>query len=680
MNVNLGIFTKLSPAETTARPIPLSSIWLSSRLAIGLIVTVFATIYVGSFVYRGWLPHDEGLLAQMAERVLRGELPHLDFDDTYTGGLTFFHSLAFYLGGMKLSVLRLSLAVWIPPFVFAFYWLLSRYGTPYLAALATGCGVVWSVPNYFAALPSWHNLFLWLFGLVCLHHFIDTNQRRWLFWAGMCGGVAIIFKITGLYFVAATLLFLAFRQTLLSRDSFSSNHSPRSVVYSLFISTISLTVLGLVWVLVKRQLAPMEFLLFVIPISAVTFCLVSHEWQTGRGPFSHRFRTLAADVLMFCVGLLPPILIFLIPYLLHGGSAELLHGVFIQPQLRLSYGQAAMAPLTSVIPTLIPVSLLLIWGEWGQLRWTRQQQWAGTGMMILGAALFLAPQPADVFFYWNCYSLRNLAPFLVIFSCAFILGSRATKLSNAQRQSLYLFAVSTSFCQLIQFPFGALIYFCYTAPLALLCLHTLLIQRQTYPRGLAWAMLNAIFLAGILANNHYGLVFVSRTNQFDHELNLSRAGLVVQKPHKEQYEGIVQLVTKYSPEDSHILATPDCPEIYFLANRKNPTRLMYDFFSDDDKYYERLIELIDQLHIPVVVINLQPKFSPQISERLGEALQERFAFRQQVGNMVVCYRAEGEQQPVAEMGTEAYLFAKPPVATTGPRSLSANLVETANRR
>ena len=677
--MSLGIFTKLAPAETPARPIPLSSIWLSSRLAIGLIVTVFATIYVGSFVYRGWLPHDEGLLAQMAERVLRGELPHVHFDETYTGGLTFVHGLAFYFGGVKLSVLRLSLAVWIPPFVFAFYWLLSRHGTPYLAALATGCGVVWSVPNYFAALPSWHNLFLWLFGLVCLHRFIDTHQRRWLFWAGMCGGVAIIFKITGLYFVAATLLFLAFRQTLLSRKQHSRDDSPRSVVYSLFISAISLAVLGLVWFLIRSQLAPMEFLLFVIPTSTVAFFLVSHEWQTGRGPFSQRFRALTADVLTFGVGLLPPILIFLVPYLLHGGLAELLHGVFIQPQLRMSYGQSAMAPLTSVIPTLIPVGLLLIWGEWGQLRWTRQQQWAGTGMMLLGAALFLAPQPADVFFYWNCYSLRNLAPFLVIFSCTFLLGRQATKLSNVQRQSLYLFAVSASFCQLIQFPFGALIYFCYTAPVALLCLHALLIQRQTYPRELAWAMLSAVFLIGLLVNNHYGLVFVNWTSQFDHELNLSRAGLVVQKPHKEQYEDIVQLVTKYAPEDSPILATPDCPEIYFLANRKNPTRHMYDFFSDDDQYYERLIELIDQLSIPVVVVNLQPNFSPQISERLGEALQERFTFRQQIGNMVVCYRAEGVQQPVA-MGTEAYQFATTPVATAGLGSLSANLAETANRR
>src|SRR3989454_5257856 len=40
----------------------------------------------GHYLTRGWVPHDAGSLAQSAERVLAGELPHRDFDEIYTGG------------------------------------------------------------------------------------------------------------------------------------------------------------------------------------------------------------------------------------------------------------------------------------------------------------------------------------------------------------------------------------------------------------------------------------------------------------------------------------------------------------------------------------------------------------------------------------------------------------------
>ena len=52
-----------------------------------LIVLLLSAIYLIGRFDHGWGPHDEGALAQTAERVLRGELPRQDFDDIYTGGL-----------------------------------------------------------------------------------------------------------------------------------------------------------------------------------------------------------------------------------------------------------------------------------------------------------------------------------------------------------------------------------------------------------------------------------------------------------------------------------------------------------------------------------------------------------------------------------------------------------------
>src|SRR6266478_5548255 len=58
---------------------------------------------------RGWVAHDDGALAQSAERVLHGEMPHRDFDETYSGLLDYMHAGAFALFGTRLLSLRFPL-------------------------------------------------------------------------------------------------------------------------------------------------------------------------------------------------------------------------------------------------------------------------------------------------------------------------------------------------------------------------------------------------------------------------------------------------------------------------------------------------------------------------------------------------------------------------------------------
>lgn len=625
-----------SVATSTAQP--LSSIWLTSRLALGLFVTLFATLYVSGFIYRGWMPHDEGSMAQMAERVLAGELPHLHFDELYTGGLTLVHGLVFHLTTPTFSMIRLSLAFWIPPFVFAMYWLLSRHGSRGFAILTAACAVVWSVPNYFVALPSWHNLFLWVFGIVALLRFVDTGNSRWLAVAGFCGGVAIVFKITGLYFVAAVLLFLAFRQSVLSQQQAERMASGRSVGYSLFISLVSLTLAGLIWLLIRKELAPMEFLLFVVPGVSLCLCLAIQEWTVGRGDSWLRLRELLYDVSIFLAGIVPPILLFLLPYAVRDGLPELFHGVLIQPRLRMTFERLDAGSLASMIPALVPTILLLIWGHAGSRCLTTRQRWIATAITVMGYAWLMLPLKADGLFYWHYFTLRNLVPTLSVVGCAFLLGSGRLQLTAAQRQTLFLLIASASFSSLIQFPFSALIYFCYAAPLVILALHALVVHRREFPQVLAWSMMGILFLFGLVANTRYAMEYGSLGNQFNRALELPRAGLLVQQHQQEEYKQVIDLVTKHSREDSAILATPDCPEIYFLANRKNPTRLLFDFFDDAMTHDERMIELMDRLEIPVVVVNQHPQFSHKISPKLAAAINKRYPIRQQVGRMVVCLR------------------------------------------
>jgi hypothetical protein len=59
---------------------------------IGALMILVALVYLIPFVPRGWVPHDEGMLGQSADQVLRGGLPHVDYEEAYTGGLSWIYA------------------------------------------------------------------------------------------------------------------------------------------------------------------------------------------------------------------------------------------------------------------------------------------------------------------------------------------------------------------------------------------------------------------------------------------------------------------------------------------------------------------------------------------------------------------------------------------------------------
>src|SRR5690242_1372797 len=82
--------------------------------------------YAGTHLKRGWVPHDEGAFAQSADRVLRGELPHRDYTEIYTGGLAYLHAFAFKYLGEDFATPRIVLLVFFLLWIPAFYWIASR--------------------------------------------------------------------------------------------------------------------------------------------------------------------------------------------------------------------------------------------------------------------------------------------------------------------------------------------------------------------------------------------------------------------------------------------------------------------------------------------------------------------------------------------------------------------------
>src|SRR4030095_13666205 len=70
------------------------------------LMLAMAVVYLAWFVPRGWVPFDEGMLGQTAEWVLKGALPHVDYQEPYTGGLSWLYAALFRIVGVDLVNVR----------------------------------------------------------------------------------------------------------------------------------------------------------------------------------------------------------------------------------------------------------------------------------------------------------------------------------------------------------------------------------------------------------------------------------------------------------------------------------------------------------------------------------------------------------------------------------------------
>ena len=145
--------------------------WLSNHWVVA-VVSILIALSIGWYnLDQGWFPHDEGQLGQAAERVYNGGLPHRDFDDMYTGGLSYLNALSFAIWGVNSHSMRWMLFVWFTPFVISVYWLAKRImctsenesqatGPNSLANWIPGMIAIlasaWSIPIYSGAVSYTH--------------------------------------------------------------------------------------------------------------------------------------------------------------------------------------------------------------------------------------------------------------------------------------------------------------------------------------------------------------------------------------------------------------------------------------------------------------------------------------------------------------------------------------------
>ncbi|PYX54510.1 MAG: hypothetical protein DMG76_21355 [Acidobacteria bacterium] len=610
------------------------------RLLLALVLLLSA-LYMAWELKRGWVPSDEGTLAECADRVLRGQLPHRDYHEGYTGGLSYLNAAAFRMFGTNLASMRYMMFLFFLAWVPVVYYAASRFVSVPLAGALTLLAVAWGPPNYAAAMPSWYNLFFATFGLAALLRYIEVQTGRWLLLAGACGGLSVLFKLPGLFFIAGALLFLVFREQLAPSANFTDRRD--SPAYRGFVLTSILLYEALVFALLRKLANSATYLYFWVPELAIGAALVWHEVYVSRNR-RQRFHFLLRELVLFAAGVGIPIAVFLVPYLLTGNVGLLVRDIFVVSGQLI--GRAGMKPpelwfLQGIVVNVLLITVALLIRSKAALKLWEQLLLGLPMVLLIPFALFLAQRA--MFFYQLVWStIWVFAPVVVVVGVLLMIRwSRLNRLESVPRQRLFLTLSVTAACSLIQFPFSNTIYFCYIAPLVLLSI-TAVISLMDHPPRLAVAgMMCFCFLYVVLELTpgfvyHLGVQYTPDVQKV--RLSIPRAGgLRVTAASAREYEELDSLIRQHA-RGEYILAKPDSPEVYFLSGFHDPTGIFFDYYEDPAGRTQRALAAIESRNINLVVLNHRPPFAGPIADDLKTALEREFPNRADAGDFEVRWK------------------------------------------
>jgi len=608
-----------------------------------LVVWALSGLYEGVHLKRGFVPWDAGAYAESAVRVLHGQLPHHDFVEVYTGGLTYLNAAAMRAFGVNLASERLMLLAFFLAWIPALYWTASQFCRDWIAGGLVLLAVAWSVPNYSEAVPSWYNLFFATFGIAALLAYVKRPAWKWLLLAGLCGGFSFLAKSVGLCYVAGVLLFFVFREQSIA--SKSGAHEPvqnvrRTPSYATFVLTSLAMFLALLVHLISPLLgaAAGEFVLFVVPSAALCGVLVANELRI-HGPSSNlvRFAELFRMCIPFSIGALLPFLVFLISFLRAHATASLLHDLFAQASSRIALAHDLPDEIVTIVPTIFLATALALCTRLNKtLRWILAACVAG----LFAAGLVLAVSDYDS--YIGVWSVGYWVIPVLVVAGVFLLSRSGQKFGEpAMRQRVFLLLSVTALCSLVEFPFSSPIYFCYVAPLTILALAAVLHPFARKRRPLLSVVYAALLIFAVFEVTP-GFIYVMgyryHSDVQHATMHLSRAGdLRVDPQDAAIYNELIPLIRAHAG-GGEIYAAPDCPEVYFLSGYRNLTPDIYDFLDPQSERPDATRRFVEDPRIRVVVLNDKPPLSFSVSDDLHRQVAIRFPQVKTVGTFEVHWR------------------------------------------
>lgn len=599
----------------------------AARIVLVLIL-VAAAVILGRELRHGWFPHDEGSLGQSAERALGGEVPHRDFDEIYTGLLSYVHAAVYAVTGPGLVPLRVLLLCASLAWLAGLYRILLRFAPPLAAGAGALTVFIWSVPNYPAAIPSWYIVFAATFGALALLKWREAGMPAWLVVAGAMGGVAFLFKLSGIFFwLGGGLALLALPEPE-DRRAMPFTAADRAV--NAVVALVIVLVLGALVRVTGR--GDRELLRFAVPLGALIIVIATRAARGGAGV--PRWRTLRDRVSRFVLGAAIPLGALLLFFAATGGLGAMLEGVFVTPFRRIASASMRPPPVAS-LAFVVPV-MLLLWLPTAKASVRRLAPYLAAAL----ASFVLLRSAPDLRFYWLGWLSAWGLLFVVAFDGAQLAGGRTAAPAGPARDGAFILACTGVGMALVEYPFAAPVYTAYALPLLMLAAFALVRVRGRAAPGVQAVTLGFFLLFGLMrilpgTVGTLGVGFAHSGE--DTPLSMARGGLYVDRMEASVYND----VTRFVQETAHgraIWAGPDAPEVYFLTGLPNHTRTFFDFLDSPAEMERPLVTRLQSIGAEVVVIKLRPQFSAGITAAQTDSLRAAYPNRRGFPGFLVLWK------------------------------------------
>lgn len=598
--------------------------WSAVEVTVVALVVCLSAVLVWPGVLRGWFPWDDGVLAQTADRVLHGQLPHRDFDDPYSGGFALIQAGLFRLFGTTLVTLR------VPIFL---VWLLSvaigvrlarRFVGPAVAGAMTLAWVVWSMYAWPFPLLNWFYAPLVLSAVWATTRYVESARCGYLVVAGAIVGTTITFKVSGLYALAAFLLWGAADVAL------AANITARTARngFAAIVGVASVALVLLVEMLVRGMPAEVrgsaEFA-FVLPVASVAIVLTLLAKRSGLGALEG-LRAFSRLMVPFAIGLALTLGVLLVFYATQHALGDLFLGLFVRPTVRLSrYWAAPPGRLVFVSAMLAPAVLMI--GARSAVN-PRPRLAVGTALALgaIAGGLSHFDQFTATSAALMVRSIGVAVPLILVWTVV-----RREVGSAPYASIMFLLVAQVSMSQLLQVPWASLLYALYAVPLAVLAL-TAVVGGQSASSVPAGMLLCSFMMAAGIG--HPATSLEKPAPERWARLAVPRGGIWVSPSDSARIAQVVAVLARRPPGPIHVVG--DAPEYAFLTARLPASRVTFDALADSSSRDARnVLALLRKRGVETVILLNQFGYNDSVTMLQVRALRTEFPEGTAIGEFVV---------------------------------------------
>lgn len=572
-----------SAFENRARP---SSIGL--RMIAGfLLMLAINSLVLAYFHDRFWWPPDEGAYAHTAHRVLAGERLNADVEEIHPGYLTFVNAAAFRLFGLRLVSLRYPLVVAALIQSCLLFLMFARRDIV-VGVVAGIAAIAMGVLQFLNPTPNWYCL---LFATVIAFILSHTGQQRaWRVVAiGVLVGLTFLFRqITGVFVGMAVLSYLLTE----TRDASAGEGT---------LLARGLLLLMLAGLLVYLLSATDGYGLVLFGIWPIAFLVMAVFYvRTSNRRSMMILLRMGVGFVLACV----PLVLYHAVYgsfraFIDDTVFRALHVSKFSYLKKASYstlqaeGLRHFLAFESVATTVngffwlvLPLTALAL----GIMTLRRFQNTRTTG--VAGSLPFIA-------IFYGLVALLQQIPIYLFYALPLIIAALLWLTLDARKPLKWVLTVLT-----ICFSFIAVYYH----------------AAQPITR----------MLSGIIAGKRVPFVAASQ---------IERAGLQTDADSAAVYSDLIQTIQQGSQPDENILVLPNNPEVYFLAQRKNPFRFWNSAIGiRDEKEASEVLQVMKTAPPRIVVMSPSDRNNTPASAPIVNYVREQYTLVKTISSFEV-YRA-----------------------------------------